>query len=518
MSDLSRSTNVIKNTASGIVQRIVAIVIGFLIQVLYIRILGIDYVGVASLFASILSVLSLAELGIGSAITYNLYRPIAECDYKSMSAYVRFYAKAYRVVAYAVLLIGLGIAPFITYIIKDVPNVRENIYIIYLLILMDTVASYLLVYKSTVLIAAQRNRIVTNIQTIFCVVKCMLIATVLIFLKNYYWVLIVSIVVTVVQNLYISFCADRQFPELRRYKEKLEKEEVRSLFSNVRAMALYKVSGVVLNSADNIILSAKCGTKKVGILSNYNLVINNVYNLILQFYASVSSGVGNLATEGDEAHEYTIFQVLNFISFWIYGFCSVAILILAQPFIELFFGKDLLFGVPIVITLVVDFYIKGMNSPVHAFRNAHGLFTQGRYRPLVMAVLNIILSLILFECIGIIGIFLATILSRLLTQVWYDPWLVYRMVFKKKIGRYFIEYVKEVLILCFGGVVTYAVCLFIPLNNIVFILVVRALVCTIILNTIIFLLCRNSEPFMLTVRIVKELFGKVIRKREGENV
>lgn len=518
MNDLSRSKSVLKNTMAGVVQRVVAIGSGFLIQVMYIRFLGIEYAGVSSLFAAVLSVLSLAELGIGAAITYNLYRPIADKDYSNISAYVRFYAKAYRAVAGVILLAGISITPFITYIIKDTPNVKENVYIIYLLILTDTVASYLLVYKSTLLIAAQKNRVVANIQTVACMIKCALFIIILTTFRNYYMILVSSAVVTVLQNLFISKYADKQFPELKNYRGTLEKSETKSLFANVRAMALYKVSGVVLSSADNIILSIKCGTSNVGILSNYNLVINNVYNLISQFYASVSSSVGDLATENDEKKEYSIFQILNFISFWIYGFCSVLITLLVQPFIKLFFGKEYLFGIAIVIVLVIDFYVKGMLGTIHAFRNAHGLFTQGRYRPLVMAVLNIILSLILFECIGIIGIFLATILSRLMTQVWYDPWIVYRMVFKKKIGRYFIEYAKEVLILCFGGVVTYAMCLFIPINNLVLILFVRALVCTVIFNAIIVLLCRKLETFKITMRIVKNLFGKVFRKQEEENV
>lgn len=518
MDDLSRSSNVLKNTVAGVVQRVVAIGAGFLIQVLYIRFLGIEYVGVSSLFASILSVLSLAELGIGAAITFNLYKPIAEHDYMTMSAYVRFYAKAYRIVAGVILLIGMFVMPFITWVINDVPDIKENVYIIYALILIDTVLSYLLVYKSTILIAAQKNRMVTNIQTLGYVLKCILIVIVLLSCKNFYLVLMVSCVVTVLQNLSISICADKQFPELKRYKEKLEKKEARKLFANVRAMTLYKVSNVVLDSTDNIILSKKCGTKKVGVLSNYNLVTTNVYNLISQFYMSVSSGVGSLATERDAKKEYGVFRVLNFVSFWIYGYCSISILLLVQPFIELFFGRDLLFGSTIVLVLVIDFYVKGMIGPMNAFRNAHGLFTQGKYRPLIMAILNIVFSLILYEIVGVIGVFLATILSKLLTQVWYEPFLVYRNVFKKNVGSYFIEYVKYLLILCIGGGIAYGVCSLIPFENLILILGLRAIVCTIVVNGVIVVLCRKSEPFKQAKGIVKALLGKVFRKQEEENV
>jgi len=505
MKESSRISNVVKNTISGLAQRVVSILAGFLIQLLYIRILGIEYVGISALFASIISVLSLAELGIGNAITYALYRPVAENDHKKITAYVRFYGRVYRLIGGVVLIAGLCVAPFIQYFISEAPDIKENLRVIYLLLLADTVLSYLLIYKSTLLIAAQKNRIVTNVQTCASVVKCIALAVVLLVWKNYYMVLVVFAAITVLQNVAISAFADIEFPGLKNYRTELEKDEVAALMANVRAMALYKISGVVLHSTDNVILSANYGAEKVGILSNYNLVITNVYNLVVQFYTAVSSSVGNLGVSADNNKEYTVFRILNFITFWVYGFCAVAILVLVQPFVELFFGGEFLFSLPIVIVLVFDFYIKGMISPINAFRNAHGLFTQGKYRPLAMACINVVLSIVLLQRWGVIGVFIATVVSRLVTQVWYEPFLIYRRVFKKNVWEYYKEYLGWLFITCLSGCVTWAAARLIPAENLWITLIISGILCLVIPNLAVVLLYGRTNEFQATLAIIRSL-------------
>lgn len=507
-----RSVNVLKNTVSGVIQRFISIIANFIVQVIFIRLLGVQYAGVSSLFISILTALSLAELGIGTAIVYNLYKPIAERDNGKIAAYMHFYATAYRIVALVILGLGLCVLPFIDCFITDIPDVTESTKVIFLLVLLDTFASYLLIYKSTILIAAQKQRIVSNIQTTVSIIKCIILVSVLYIWKSYYAYLIISILITITTNLMISHYADKEFPEVKKCDDRLSKEEKSSIFKNILAMALYKVSGVVLNSTDNIIISKYIGTSTVGVLSNYNFVVQNVYSFIMQFFSATSSGIGNMAVKETAEREHVIFKTLNFIAFWTYIVCTVSILVLIQPFIQLVYGEPYIFSMSIVIVLLVDFFIKGMMSPITSFRTAHGLFVQGKYRPLIMALINIALSILLMKAMGLVGVFLATVISRLVTQVWYDPYIIYRHIFKRSAAHYFLQYLAWLAVTFAAGVCTWYATELFQTQSLAVNIIIRILTCLVIPNVFVVVLYGRTHEFEMTIGIVRHLARRIFRK------
>lgn len=510
MGQSSRVDNVVKNTVSGIVQRIVAIFSNFIIQVVFIRLLGLQYAGVSSVFTSVISVLSLAELGISTAIVYNLYKPIAQNDYKTVAAYMNFYGKAYRIIALAVLGVGLTFVPFINLVVKEIPDVKENIRIIFLLFLIDSAASYLFIYKSTVLVAAQKQRIITNIQTAFYLVKCATLVLVLLIWRSYYAYLVLSIFITFLQNLLISRQADRMFPQIVDRKQKLGVNEKATLFKNIRAMFLYKVSGVILNGTDNVIISRYIGTGMVGQCSNYNFIINNVYNLVMQFSSATSAAVGNLATENDAKYQYTVFRQLNFISFWLYSFTSISILVISGPFVSLFFGASTLLPEPVIIVLVIDYYMKGMMSPISSYRTSNGLFVQGKYRPLIMAITNVFLSLLLMHWMGLIGVFLATIISRALTQVWFDPYIIYKYLFHRKVTEYLLQYLFWMGFTAVMGCVTYFIAEWLSVSSLLATIFIRGGICLFLPNAVLILVFHRIPEFKQTVAVGRHLLSKAL--------
>lgn len=505
----ARTENVVKNTFSGVLQRVVALLSNFVIQIIFVRLLGLQYVGIASLFTSLIALLSLAELGISNAIIYNLYKPIAKNDMKKISAYANYYAKAYNIIAVVILAIGLCLMPFIDFFIKGVPDVQENIKLIYFLFLLDTAVSYLLIYKSTIIIAAQKQRIISNIQTFFCIVKCGALVIILLFWKSYYAFLVTTVLITFTQNFLISQKANKLFPCLKDKKEKLSNDEKSSLIKDVKAMFLYKISGVILHSTDNILISKFIGTSVVGQTANYNLFTNNIYNFVLQFFSATSSGVGDLAVEKDEKHEHEIFNTLNFIAFWIFAFCGISLFVVLQPAVILFFGKESLLPIYVILALVADFYVKGMMSPITSFRTAHGLFVQGKYRPLIMAILNIILSVLLMKWIGLVGIFVATVISRLVTQVWYDPYIIYKHVFKSKPYEYFKKYIIWFGFTCLVGGLTWYIASLVTPESIIIDMLFKAVICVLVPNILMVLFFHKTEEFKKTASIILQLLKNI---------
>ena len=381
--------------------------------------------------------------------------------------------------------------------------------LIYLIYLVNTSVSYLFIHKSTFLIAVQKNYLVSKYNIIISTVRTIVECIVLLLFRNFIAYLVCSVASSFIHNLVVAKVADRVYPILKqKCKEKLEKSEKKKLFSDTRALALYKVSGTVLNGTDNILISSLFGTGYAGILGNYNLIIGQVYSFVLVLCSSTAASIGNLAATSNKKHQNLIFKQMLFICFWLYCFCATSLWTLLNPFMAVWQSGRYMFDKYVVALLVIEFYIRGMLSPVSQFRTSNGLFVQGKYRPVIMAVINIATSIMLAKWIGIAGIFLGTIISRATTQLWYDPWLVYKKVFHENVWEYFKTY-------CIYGFVT-SVCCFLtstllnvvcPQEGIVKLLV-GAMLCIIIPNMSIIGLFHKTESFMATISIVKGILKK----------
>lgn len=509
----SRVNAVAVNTAFGIAQKAITVIANLAIQIIFIRTLGEQYAGISSLFTSLLTVLSFAELGIGTAITYNLYKPIAEKDTDRICAFMKFYSTAYRVVAFVVLFAGIACCPFLKYIVKDVPDIKENIMFIYLFFVVDTAASYLLIYKATFLNACQENFILSIVHTLITVLKTVATAVFLLVWKSYYAYLVFTVLATISQNIIISCIANRKYSFLKNKNvPTLDKSERKRVFKDVYAMSLYKVSGTVLNGSDNIIISSGLGTGNVGIMSNYTLIIRQINDVLIQFFSATTSSIGNLTTENNAEYEHGIFETLNFIAFWLFGFASVGVFVVAHPFVEFCFGTRFVCSNAILITLVADLYIKGLMNPVSAFRTSHGLFIQGKYRPVIMAVLNIILSVALLKPFGLVGVYMATVISRLATQVWFDPYILYKRVFKKSPFIYYRKYILWLITIVISGGLTMFAAEMITIKSLLMTIIIRVVLCIIIPNIIIVCIFFRSHEFKKTCGAAQTLLKQVIKK------
>lgn len=435
----SRTKSTVINTYMGMMVKGFNVIINFIMRTVFIRCLGTEYSGVSSLFTDILTILSFAELGIASAITFELYKPLVNGNEEQISKLMSFFKRAYQTVAMTVFVVGMCFIPFMKYVIVDVPSIKEPIFLIYLLYLVNTSASYLLIYKSTLLIADQKKYLVSGIEIVTAIIRTFLQCVILFIFKNYIGFLVTMIIFTLIQNVIVSVQVDRNYPFLNKYKGKLEKNEISKIFKDVKALSLYKVAGAVLNGTDSVIISSIVGTVQVGLVANYKLVIAGVDGILQQFYNAVEPSIGNLAVEAKRERQFQIFRITQFMTFWVSCFSSILFAVLLNPFMKLWLGDIFVLPQYIVIALVLNFYVTMMMRSVASFRTANGLFIQGQLRPLVMSVLNIVLSIILGIKWKVFGILIATVISRLLTQAWFDPLLVYRNVFQVP----FLDYAKQ---------------------------------------------------------------------------
>nr|WP_295269212.1 hypothetical protein [uncultured Blautia sp.] len=440
----SRVISTLKNTGMGLVVKLITLITNFGIRTLFIYYLGIEYTGVSSVFKDVLTVLSFAELGIGSAITYALYKPIHDRDYRQIARLMGLYKKAYRIIAVTVLSIGICLVPFLEKLVTNVPSVKESLVLIYLLYIIDTTVSYLLIYKSTLLTANQKSYIISIVTVGVTIFRTIAQAIVIVVLRNFVAYLIITISFTFIQNLIISKIADMHYPEIAKYKdETLSADERKGIFADIKALSLYKISGTVLNGTDSLIISSMLGAGIVGYTSNYTMIITELYNLMLQFLNAVTASVGNMVASKDKKRQVDMFVIMNFVCEVFFSICTVCLYCLLNEFVgEIWLGQDYVISKVVVLFLCLDFYLKGNATIVNSFRNANGLFVQGQYRPVIMAVINIIVSIVAVKLIGLPGVFLGTVVSRVSTQVWYDPLILYKYGFEKSVKNYYINYIK----------------------------------------------------------------------------
>ncbi len=514
----SRTKSTIINAISCIMLRLLSIILSFGSRSFFIKTLGSEYAGVSGLFTDILVILSFVELGIGTAITYKLYKPIANNDKLQITVLMNFYKKAYRLISVTVLVLGIVLLPFIDFFIKEAPDIKESLILIYLLYVFNTASSYLFIYKSTLLYANQEQYIAVKWQGILYIIQTTLQVICLILFKDFIVYLVIQILFTLLQNIMISYVVDKRFPYINeKTSESLSKNEIKSIFKDVKALFLYKFSGVVLNGTDSLIASRMIGISAVGIFSNYKLVGNHVNSIASQLFSSATASIGNLAASEDSEKQYEVFKKILFLCFWCYCLCSTCLFSLFNVFIEdIWLDKSYTFSIEFVAVFVAEFFIKGMQTPIASFRTSNGLFVNGQYRPLFMALINIVISIILVYYIGITGVLLGTVISRIVTQVWYDPWLLYNKVFKKRFSSFLVQFALYCVVTAFGCILSLKLGEVCNIDNVYINFLVRMLIAVVIPNLLVFLLYRKTQEFKYVLNLLN-IFLLKIKSRKRVN-
>lgn len=486
----SRTKNVGKNTLSSFLNKFIILLLTFICRRFFIYYIGVEYLGINGLFANVLTLLSMADLGLGTAMNISLYRPIAEGDTLKLSALVQYFKKLYRVIALVVLLIGTALLPFLKYIVNldvEIPH----IYLYYYLFVLKNVVSYLFVYKTAMIRADQKQYLINRIEIIISFFRIGLQILAIVLFRLYLIYLLLEVLSVVAQNVVASLVADKEYPFLKEYSE-LEPEAKKSLFSDMVSVSLYKVSWSLLNGTDNIIMSIIVGTVSVGLYANYQTITSSLEVFIVLLFSSLTASVGNLVATSSEQHRYETFKSMQMVSFWLCAVSVVGLYYLTQDFIAIWIGEKYALDHLTLIAIVVNLFFSTCMRPVWTFREGTGMYRQIRFIMLATAILNIILSVWLGKLLGLAGILFATSLSKMLTYFWYEPNLLFRNFFNKKPLYYYADFFKNVFLLAIALAICYYPMTLLPQVNIG-IWLLKAVICITVV-TLVYSLAYMKTP------------------------
>lgn len=503
---IERTANARRNIIYGMILRIYQIVLPFFMRSLIVYTLGVQYLGLNSLFTSVLQVLNLAELGVGSALVFSMYKPIVEDDTEKIRALVNLHRTYYRMIGLVVLVAGLAVTPFIPKLIKGTVPPGINLYALYLISLASTVLTYwAFAYRSSVLQAHQRLDVITRVTIITDTVRYALQIVMLLCFRNYYCYMSAVLVTQLMTNIITAAASKRLYPKYSP-AGKLSKAEVREINGRFRDLFTAKFGSTVVNSADTIVISSFLGLTALAVYQNYYYIMTAVISFIGILLNSCTAGIGNSLVVESREKNYRDFRKIAFLVVWISGVCVCCFLTVYQPVMDLWMGPENMLGFGCVILLCLYFYLYTTNNFMCIYKDAAGMWHEDRFRPLVAALTNLTLNLILVRYIGIFAIILSTVISYTLVTM---PWLIrnlFSIVFRTDKKDFVRQFLKGTLCVCIAAGVCYLICRFLPPTGIVTI-ILRIVISVTVSNLLFILLLRKDALFGEAMDLVDRLTG-----------
>ncbi len=518
-----------RNIAFGYISNVITGLLGFLLRTVIINQLGDALNGVNDLYTNILSVLSMAELGIGTALNYSLYAPVARKDYAKIKAYMMLYKKAYITIGGIIALLGAGVAPFLPYLVTMPEGIEiavRDLTVYYFIFLFNTVSTYFVAYKYSLVNAEQKNYIQTNVITLTKMITVTVQILIIYLTHDFFWYLISAAVIELFQKIFVSRYLDRLYPYLKdrtaeadgtghsyqRESGKLSKEETGTIVTKTKALMLHKIGDVARLQTDSMIISSFIDVSVSGFVGNYNLVISFVSNFVNIIFNTVMTSFGNLIATESKEKQYGMFQVYRFTACWIYGFSAVGFFVLLSPLVRLWLGEEKVLETAVTSWILIDYYFKGDRIVLSNFKTAAGIFEQDKYLPLLQGLVNLVISIALVQRIGLAGVFIGTLVSGLIANI-VRPLIIYRVCFDRKATGYFMDLLKYLAVIAVTLAFSMAAGAGLMPEVTVPGFVLTAIAVTVIFNGIFIALFRKSNEFMY---VWKLFTGKIIAGREKQ--
>ena len=437
----SRLKNAKINIYVGIFTQFIILILSFISRRLFVQYLSVEYLGINGLYTNILSVLSLAELGLGSVASYSLYKPVAEDNKPAILGLLKYFKKLYRIIALVITILVIALTPFLKYIITSDLSQAELI-IYYLLFLASTVSTYFAAHNMALLFAYQENRIPKLVKLITAVTQQIIHFIILLVFPNYMVYVSSTIICAIFSNYFLSVITTQKHSYLKT-KEipdyDIPKEYIKS---NIKSSSIYKLSLVAINSTDNILISVLVSTMAVGLYSNYVAITSAVQSFISIITIALINGIGNLYAENDKKQTLAAFKSLVLIYHFIACMGAIFFYHILNPFISIWLGKEYLMSNNVIIAICLNFFVLNATTPIWSFREATGQFTATKYIILITAILNILLSVIMGYYWGVTGILIATVVAQALTIIWYEPKILFKNVFEDRQSIYWKKQIK----------------------------------------------------------------------------
>lgn len=509
---MTRTQNIKKNLMFNIIKFVTQLVFQFVLRTILIHYMGAEYLGLNGLFTNIFNVLNLAELGIGSAIVFNMYKPIADNDIEKIKSLQALYKKFYKIVAIIVGSVGIAICPFIKYLMNGGVSANINVYVLYIMYLAYTLVGYWSAHKRSLLFAYQRNDVENKIKTICIAGMTIIQIIVLMIFRNYYLYFSISILFNLIESILIQIVAKKMYPEISGKSQPLDSETKKSITKNIFALSLNQIGWVIVLSTDNLLISSFLGVGTLGVYSNYSLITSSITSFFMLIYNALTASVGNLMVTAERSYAYERFKKVYFVFAYLSSFSMICLVCLFQSFILKWTGGgNYILNFDTVIFICLSFYFMRMRQGVLTFKEAGGYYRQDMWRPIVEAIVNLVASIVLVKLIGLSGIFVGTIISTLVAPFWVEPCVLYKYYFKRSVKSYFVRYLLDFLVMCAGCVITYFICSFIP-DGSIWMLILKFIVCIVVSNMILILAYfptkEFKELFELLKKFVKNIFNR----------
>ena len=508
MREFSRTQNSARNFVLGTGMYIFTQLASFVSRTVFIKLLGEQYLGISGLYSNILALLALADLGVTTAFTFALYKPLSEKDYKKVGSLLSFFKKMFILISLIVLLIGFAFIPFLKYIIKDSTLEYNKLQLYFALSVINSACSYLSVYKSAVFRADQKVYIVNEVSAITNLILHILQILFLYATKNYIFYLLVTIFVTLLNNIILTFLANKSYPLIFNQEQiELPKAEKKKIFDNLKSLIVYRISAAIMNSTTNVLISIILGTVIVGYYSNYSMILAMITAIINILANALLASIGNYGISGKIEKRSTLFHTIMLLFYGIGAFCSACFICLFNDFIYIWLKNDIYLLPNLDVYLIVfSFFITCVSNPIWMFRESLGLFKQAKYIMLIAAVLNIFIAIIGGIFLGVGGIVMATGLSRILTMFWFEPRYLYREAFKCKYREYWKHSAKyffqSIIVICISILVSN----FLAHN--IFNMLLKLIFCFIITLIVFGLLNLKTKEGYILIDKLKSIFKK----------
>lgn len=507
----SRTQRAITNVSITMICQIIYILMSIVCRTVFTKILGAEYLGLNGLFSNILTMLSFVELGIGNALVYKMYAPLVQNDKHMLCVYMQFYKKVYTFIAITVAILGICIVPFLNYIV-DTSTIDINVQLLYLLFLADTVISYLYVYKKTILIADQKNYIVSIFTQVFNLAMNIGQIIILLITHNFIFYLLIKIFFDWLNNFICSKYAEWEYPYINsKVCEDISKSDKNELKEDIKGLFLGKIASVAFDGTDNIFISTFVSIASVGIVSNYTLILSTINGILNQAFSSFTASLGNLGVGAQKEDVRGVLKNIYFLNIMLYGYIFVGLVLLLRMFVvDIWVGTEYELACMTTILLITELCLRGIHYPVYITRTAMGLFHQKKYIPPMCAVLNIGLDFLFGKKLGISGIVFATIVSRVFTRA-ADISVLYREYFKISVSVYYRTYLKYLLFIVGSTIISYYGIQLVSSFSVVMRFIASIGIVTAIYWGLVFAVFFKSKEFNYFYKMVCE---KIIRRQK----
>lgn len=510
----SRTKNSVYNVSAAMSNKIITIITAFLNRTIIIYLLGDVFLGLNSLFTTILTVLSLSELGFTSAITFHLYKPIKDENISKLKEISALYKKSYKIIGIIMFGAGILLMPFLNKLVNFDVRYDVNIYIVYLLTLTRSVVSYWFYgFSQSIIEANQKQHIISTYSSISNILSTILVFFGLFIFKNYYLYLSILILVEIIKNLFLYHYSTKNYEYLKDLKHiPISKDLKKSVFKDVYSVFIFKISTTISQSIDNIIISSMIGTIFVGYYGNYTLIATYAISMVTMIINSLGASVGNLNATSNKKNTKSVFLQIDLLNFIMLSITVVCLNQLLTPFMSFWLkdSKYLLSNVCVYL-ICANNYLNSSHNAIYIFRNALGLFTYGKYNFLLCGICNLILSIILGNMYGIVGVLLATFLSYLFISTFSFPYHLYNKGFHESSFPYMIEMIFRMILVLFMCFSSKVICSFIPGDSLLS-LICQGIICTFIVITIVYLAYFKTRKFKCLIARFKPFLPLKIKQ------